>query len=497
MRYDVVYYNFYDTNGWNVPLARDGMDHRAMWMTWNVRGGPEEAEVEVRGMRALLPTLIGKLGMGCKIFDETGTPMWWGYVHEVEVHTGETAFSASMDDIANQTVIRFRDKVASAKETSGYDRQIVGSVDYRSYLRFGLKQAIEELGESNESDALQKAQAVLAERKDIQLKTLPESGEARGILRLRGIWQMLGWQIYQAVEGYLGNQEETGTAFSWFNSTSVQRVAQQFVYNLGTDVFDVWVRLKKVGNPTNNLSIRLRVDNGSNLPGVIIGQIDFPASEVSTADGWIKKSFPTHPNYGENGWLEVISYGTPNSSNYYQVKRAEAVQMPGWFLVFNGSSWVNPGGTGTLVMALWGKTETTRQIERVAGELVIPGTGTYWTENSGVYALEREDGKKTGLEKICEMLDMGTASGKKLDAYIDPQLRMILATRPDASTARLVIQPDGQVLYWNGKKPVGSDLPVGKWARILGAHGLYGTQQDAVFLTRAEWREGRIKVWWD
>lgn len=171
----------------------------ARW-SWACVGGPKAAEIQVMGGQDAIKQLRHWLRYAVKITAPSGTVVWWGYVHEVEMQVGGLTIVASLDRLRNRVKVLY---------TTGNDTSDTGWADHAiSQAEYGYKEHVESLGDANSSMATTLRARLLADGANPKLKrSLAGEGGAKAILRCRGWYQRLGWKYYQRLDGRVENQD--------------------------------------------------------------------------------------------------------------------------------------------------------------------------------------------------------------------------------------------------------------------------------------------------
>lgn len=497
----------FDARDFSRAIAFNSYQFGLDWLTWNVEGGPEAGEARVAGDMQNLMLLPQMLRCGVNVSDENGWPAWWGYVHEVEVHLDGLVYLATLDDMANRVAVRYRAFDPAGGEGGGWESQTIwfDSVEsVRSINQYGYKELIDDIGEGNAEDAKLRAVALLAVRYTPQTRVTPGDrlSAPYGIVRMRGWFETLGWRYWSEARGYVGNGQQTGINFIWGQSSSFQREMQSW-YVAGSspwEVYGVRMPLWKVGAPADNVIVEL-CDDSSGTPGTVRASVTIAASTLKRDAGtWVEAIFTT-PYTVTNGIYYVIQLrrsGSVDAANYFTIRADADALIDGTMKSYTGSGWTTH--TGDFVIDIFGQEESTTQMANVANG--DPGqflNGAYILNASGVKISLYQIGKKTGLEMVKDLLAAGDSNGGPMEARVTHDRYLAIRQRPVSTTPELVIVAGGEVRYRTGQRLSGSDSPVGRWARIeplqsvggdLGAPGL-------VYITRAEWRNGSVRVWWD
>ncbi len=175
--------------------------------SWSCVGGPKAAEIAVTGGRDALKGLRQWLRYPVKIVAPTGTVVWWGYIHEVELQLGGLTIVASLDNLRNRVKVLYTATSAGggATDTGWLDDTI-------SEAEYGYKEHVESLGDASAGMATTLRARLLADGVNPKLKrSLASNSTTTAILRCRGWYQRLGWRYYQRVDGRVENMPTGGS----------------------------------------------------------------------------------------------------------------------------------------------------------------------------------------------------------------------------------------------------------------------------------------------
>lgn len=499
---------YFESRDFSRPLPAAGLTFRVQRLTWSEEGGPQLGEVQAVGDLPALESLVGRLRCPVTVLDDYGSPAWWGYVHAVQIFLDGVVFRATLEGMANRVAVRWADENPQMEETGqAYQHQTAWLDDLPSQRAFGVKEMIFSLGEASQAEAEAACRTHLMTRRLPQVQALPGErvGRPCAVLDLRGWFDTLRWRFWSEPRGYAGNIQSGGREASFGHSLAVQRVAQSFSSGLagGWELSEVWVKLWKVGAPSDQVVVSLCADQNG-LPGTVLASVSLSTGEIASEPGWVKVFFPEALMLtgGTMYWVVLARSGGISATQYFGVRREEDARIPsGAFKVFNGTAWVNEVAPGHLVMGVLGRQESTEQLAAVAG---AAGGGQFLRgvrirQASGVKAHLFRAGKWNALEEVRRLLQMGTASGERLLARVNPERVLVVEKRPGLEQPTLRILPGGEVVHLNGRRLLPGENPAGRWAvldHLVRMEGKVGAP-EVVYLTRAEWRDNGVRVSWE
>lgn len=505
----------FDRRDFSKPLPAPDYRFHVDYMTWDVMGGPDEAGFLVQGNLLTLTNLAQLLRVPVTVTDPYGGAMWWGFVNEVEIHFGGLVYAASLEGMANKVAVRYREEAPTGGSAAGWETQTSFLSDTDSQGLYGIKEEVVDLGEGRQADAEALRATTLAKIKLPKTKSLPgdEIEKPYGILKLTGWWKTLGWRMFVEDRGYVGNIEWQGTDYSWGQAAATTAIAQQFLCP-GSGLWyasNVWVRLFKVGAPADNVLVELW-SVAAGAPAAVLATSSVAGSAVQMEPSeWTQLTFTTPYVVTPSTVYAIVLQrtGAVDANNYYGVRVEAGIKLGYNFQRWSGAVWSAVTPNVSMIVGMFGQDSTTNRMRKVAttalGGQFLRGI-TVRTEsgvNMGIY----RTGKETALKEMEEALGMGLSTGQPMQARISADRYLIVEQRPAIPTGAsgaaanpdLLVMATGEVKYRNGRPLIGSDNPVGRWARIESlqqAGGDYGAQ-STVFLSRAEWRDGKIKVWWE
>lgn len=409
-------------------------------MRWALPGGARDAELAYSGrdIRDHLEILLEGLGYGVDILDDSGQVVWNGFVNSIEVQLGAVSMELNLEQFANRVAIRYID----LKPTVSWSRED-GITDFVEdgvrVSQFGKKEWIGFLQNGTPGQALNAAQTWLKEKAEIQKKLVLSGNESEKVIyHLKGWWETLNWIYYQQEAGYVGHLDE-GKSFCAFGNTSLStKIAQKFIVPVGgINTREVWVRLAKKLEPTDNVVVEI-VNDTSGSPGTtIITSGTVSGASITGGYNWIRFNVSAASlTAGAAYWLVVRRSAGVNSAIYYMLATDDAMgYAAGDLKVWNGTTWALRNED--LNFAVLGSEETSEQIERMAGVGGQFLNGVRIMESSGVQYLLWRELKLSCREEIENLLRVGAVDGRKLDAMVDAQRNLVVWRRVESVDWRM------------------------------------------------------------
>lgn len=256
-------------------------------------------------------------------------------------------------------------------------------------------------------------------------------------------------------------------------TTYGQQIAQSFQLG-GSEAwyaYSVWVSLRSVGFPTDNLLIRLYADSGG-VPGALLATSETVSGSSLSTQATLTKFTLTTPYalaLSTTYWIVVARDGGDDAHNYYELEVDEDLGYSrGSLLLWNGSAWVARPIAADLLFKVGGVEETTLQIERIVSDEGQFLEGTVISDDSGVYTSPYRDGDSYALSEIESLLKRGTTNGRRLLAEITPERELRVYEEPAMSSSNVELYLDmAGRLYdvWGNLWP-GHLAPVGRWCQL-------------------------------
>jgi len=276
-----------------------------------------------------------------------------------------------------------------------------------------------------------------------------------------------------------------------------QRHYQTFVVPAGTawTVAAVDLRLRRVGGPTDNVTVQLVSDNAGS-PGTLLEEATVAADNIPLDMGWVRFSFSNTvalnalPTYG----LVVLRTGNNSPTDCYAIDVDAAASYSGGALkLYDGSGWQTPSPAMDLVFRVLGARDTGQQVVTA----IVSGN---WaraiaTVNSGVTSNQYRAGELYSFDEVTALLENGTSTGARLLATVYPDRTVSIAAQPSrtvaTAVARYALQDDGQLTDLHGMDAEPGTLPAGEWVHLGDAADLGPwAALSPMFVERAEYSPG-------
>lgn len=462
---------------------------------WSAIGGPESAEIAVSGGPNDVMQVANWLRCGVVIYDDTLTPLWWGYVNEVSIPNGKGSFGWTLDNMANKTRVIY-EKRDAASSTAG-DKTVTGWLsDTASQTLYGIKCAIFTSNAASQAKAFAQRATQLARLKD-PLPTIGKGPSDGARLYCKGWWSILGWSQWQAnrlneTSVPSGGHMPDGT-FGFTNLTPGQRhaVAQSFQLQTTAAWSDFWpeivdVQLIKKTAPEGwqvgvpDLTFSIQTAGGGGLPsGVILTSGTIKGADVQHW-GWHKINLS--PAVGLTAGVTYFIVYERTSDVKDLDKNCEAPYIQGHYArgrVYGknvGAGWAAIGDAADdLLFGLWGSVQTSTQVERiVTGCKQSPMLTGCTVVNASATVSPPYHGSDEGLNALSEaerLLAVGTSNERRLLARVTSARLVEIYEEPASSEVTLYIGPDGKLYETAGgsqRIPMRAErCPCAVWAKLI------------------------------
>lgn len=170
---------------------------RPVRWSWLLPGGPDYAEVELKGDINSLWAALQLLRCPLTIHNENQTPVWWGYVAEVSFAVKGIAVTVSLDGMKNKVAVAYS-HVEPGTQDVGERRTTAWAEDSASIAEWGQKESLETIDGASDALAESVRDTVLGSAKYPRAIPAPAAADgATAQLIARGWWSTLGWRYYQ------------------------------------------------------------------------------------------------------------------------------------------------------------------------------------------------------------------------------------------------------------------------------------------------------------
>jgi len=444
-------------------------------MRWTAFGGAQQAQVRAYGSPASLEALADWLRCPVVIYNALDMPVWWGYLHGVSVFGEMGAVSTSLEGMANRVAVYHTclaplDQPAESNLTAWAD-------DGTSQARYGVIEKVIRRAHIDDSYALQLRDLSLAQLKDPQVKLqLQAAGQpGQALLDCRGWMQTLAWKTWQTTAGMIANTVGQDGTQVLGSSSGYARLAQSIQNGTALNVNGVDVRVRRQGNPTDNLTLAVQADSGGQPSGSDLRSASVAGSSLENERyPWVRFSFakPVSMAAGTPYWLVLTRSGSYSGSDYYMVGVDEKLSYPdGTFRIYNASisAWAPRTPTCDLIFRVLGVRETSLQLADInaAGSQFFGGLEL--RVNSGVSTPPYAVGMGSCLTEFERLLRLGTVNNRLMTARVTPERRLVVSEQPVQGARDHFVDAQGNYYDPYGNRMLPGVLPVREWVRVKGS----------------------------
>ena len=292
-------------------------------------------------------------------------------------------------------------------------------------------------------------------------------------------------QVTAALTNELAGNSVTVTAWG-------QKHYQSFAH-IGTESWTaaaVEVRLRRVGGPTDSITVDLVADSSS-APGTVFESSTVTADNIPVEMGWVRFALAgtTSLSTGNTYGIVVKRGGSNDPANYYEIELDDKAGYAGGVQrQWNGAAWKTPDPTASMVFRVLGAVDTAQQASYALRSL--GWAAAVDSPDSGVVSNQYRDGETRADEEIETLLDVGTSQGFRLLSRVQRNQTVQVYAQPDRSAARWVLR--GRSLYdLHGQPAEDGYLPAGEWVHLGDTDALGPwAQLSPVFVERAQYDAG-------
>lgn len=484
----------------SVDLPAD-MKFQVEGYTWNVYGGPAEAFLTVNGPRKGLNELLFMLRNGVEIYNNLGTPLWWGYVSRVEVPIDKVKIVADIEELANSVAVAYT-LVNLGGSSSGVRRTTSWVSDIQSVYQYGIKELLESAVDLNTVAASSMANRLLWELKEPRGYILNETNEdAEAKITCKGWWNTASWR-YSKVDTKLALSFETiGNALYRLNDAR-PKLAESFKPASSLNVQEISLYVKKVGNP-GDLSIDISSMEANGTPGDSLGSVSVSSALINGNASWVKGSLgsPLLLTAGRRYFL-VISGSNLDSNNYYVFSLDPARGYgDGFAFSQENNNWRQLPEDLPFRVYINELVETTQQLQNLITSYCQFFGSVFVEKRSGIFSESYRSGDTTTLDELEAILEVGTTQFRRLLAFVNFDRSVKIWEQPSQGDESIEMRSDGK-LYYRGKGPIeDSRNPVGTWINteaVIESGSSLGSIAGlhSYFCESAEWdKNGRITTY--
>jgi hypothetical protein len=238
---------------------------------------------------------------------------------------------------------------------------------------------------------------------------------------------------------------------------------------VGWEAGSIRLRLKREGNPGDQVVCRLRADSGSNTPGADLATATLNGADISENLNWVEFMLSARVSLAPatTYWITIERTGGLETANYYKIDANEELGYPrGEMKIHHGSiAWDSRAPDADVLFAVGGVQETTQQL------LTILSGAQFFTAvdleiESGVWSSPWRSGDRTALNEAEDLLDSGTSNQRRMLASVDRNRRVRVYEEPASGGGDYFLRQDGQMSNYLDVLLDKTQYPVGVWARL-------------------------------
>ena len=256
--------------------------------------------------------------------------------------------------------------------------------------------------------------------------------------------------------------------------------------NAGSWTVDtIEIRLQRFGGPVDNVQIELYTDNAG-APNTLLKSATVAADDIPLSMDWVAFNFDNAQvlAYGTTYGLVISRTGANDWDDYYMLDMDIAGGYSGGSCkVYDGASYLS--AAADLIFRVLGGVDTGTQAQNVLEAESWPAV---IAATSGVVSNQYRDGELRAYDELEALLDTGTSAGARLLANVTPSRGVIIASKPDKSTAAWAWQDNNRLTDLFGQDAEPGLLPAGEWVKLGNASNLGPwAALSPVFIERAEY----------
>ncbi len=454
--------------------------------SFEAMGGPKEASITVYGGELGLEDTINWLRRPVTIYDRRGTAVWWGYVHQVQVRKNALEIAPSLDSMFNRVAVVYS-YVEAGSQLVGQRRTTAWVDDLDSQAEYGVKEYLSSTDGASDASAEARRDAIL-KGQAWPYGGVSQFGSPRGAVRYsgakkstsatlicRGWWETLGWKYatvgLTSALSYLVNDSylQVRTDAAGLRVMQSFTVGANAINALGVGLF-AW----KVGSPADNLAANLYLaDPATGLPqGASLGSGTIAGTTLGTSGAWVTATLGAAVTLAAATQYVIVLYrsGATDTTNYYRTGIDSGAGYAGGLVKLSTDGGATWGATQTYDVAFTigtdNNVDSTAQISDLVSHFGQFLTATDIEAASGVLLPSYQNGDKTALAVVLELLAAGGANDRRLLAWVNAQRRVEVAEEPAPGSAAHYMDSHGKMFGPGGMGVTEEEPPVGVWVRL-------------------------------
>lgn len=291
------------------------------------------------------------------------------------------------------------------------------------------------------------------------------------------------------VTGSLANEHSGASA-----AVTVTAWGQKYYQTFTLPASGAWtaaaveVRLRRVGGPTDSITVQL-VANNAGVPGTVLDSATLAADDIPLEMGWVSFALSNTDTltYGTTYGLVVLRTGANHHADYYEIDTdAGAGYAGGSIRLYDGAAWQTPDPLIDLVFRVLGARDTGRQ----AGDVLRSISVAVDAVDSGIVGNQYRDGETRADTELAALLATGANGGFRLLYSVLRNQAAVVTQRPSRPGTQPRWILDGAILRdLHGQPAEEGYLPAGEWLGLADAANLGPwARLSPLFAERAEYR---------
>jgi hypothetical protein len=410
-------------------LPWPGGKARVSELTWVLHGGPESALVQL-GAALSLEEMAAYLGWKLLICNRDQTPVWWGFIEEMEASQEGSWKRLSLKTMANRVGVSYQSQTPSAD--FGLMAQSPWVEDLASQASFGVKEDLLRLGSMGEEEALLHARKVLSMRAfpKTQISPTAKMHDSGVLLRCSGWFKTLAWRHYRPGSSLFGNMGGQAGTSTLGMEPACLRLAQSFKPAVAMQISFVALRLRKIGNPSDNLLVQIQTDAAGAPSGTILTSTTVtPAALSAESYTWVRLALGTELTLDptQTYWLVILRSGGLSASQGFALALDQGLNFRGGNLLrFNqpAALWQMLSPEADLLFKVGGLRATKVLMQEVfeACGQKLTGLSVEVTSSPQITCLD--DHLEDGAAAMQRLLGLGDGLMNSLFATVGPEGRL-------------------------------------------------------------------------
>ena len=342
--------------------------------------------------------------------------------------------------------------------------------DLTSQAIYGVKELLLKRDLMSQEQALQLRDMSLRRMALPAKKLLPSTKLKQSQLLCRGWFERLRWRQWPARSDVLGHSPNQQGTQSLGATLAQKSLAQSFAFPDALKVVSVSVRIRKIGNPLDQIRFQLQTDALGQPSGIIRAEATLASSAIPTDSyTWLSVWFalPCAVAANERLWLVVARDGAVSSTAYFSLGLDESLGFAdGKLLLLDASlnQWRVRTPDADLLFKLNSLSNSVDLMDQIIQKSGSFSGFTYEAGEGMNLPYVSETGKDC-LSAFLDVLGVGTTELTNLLVEVSPKLRLRVFPQPQAGSARFWLGRDGRIKNEFGKDLEPAWQAVGTWLK--------------------------------